>query len=231
MDRLGRSEKSSWGQIAMGRGQQAQVNRDATGLLNTETTNANAANPQAAYASLLANPGYTPAQKTAITGATEGGVGAAFGSAEEGAVNRAARTNNAAGLSANEDALARQRMITSGNLAAQNEAGFAGAARGDRNLALGGLGGLYGTNLGGANQTLGTKAGNARTPGFWDTFGNSFANAAGGLFLPGQPGAGSYGWNWPKFEFARLRLAFWEPGRSPPKVFVYLCSFKVGEDF
>lgn len=135
---------------------------------------------------MLANPGYTPAQKTAITGATEGGVGAAFGSAEEGAVNRAGRTGNTAGLTSNEDALARERMVTSGNLAAHNEAGFADAARQDRNFALTGKSGQYSTNLQGANATLGTLGHNAQTPGFWDNFGNAFAGAAGTLLGGGK---------------------------------------------
>jgi hypothetical protein len=136
------------------------------------------------YQSILANPGYTPAQQNAITGATEGGIGAAFGSASEGAANRAARTNNTAGLTANEDALARQRMITSGNLAAQNQTNFANNAEQQRQMALGGIGQLFGQNLSGANQTLGTQAGNARTPGFWDTLGSSFAGALGKGLIP-----------------------------------------------
>lgn len=148
-------------------------------MLGTENANAAAANPTAAYQSLLANPGYTEAQKNAITNATEGGIGAAFGSANQGAANTAARTNNTAGLTSSEDALARQRMITSGNLAAQNETGFANASRADRNTALGGLGGIFGTSTGAGNATLGTLAGNAKTPGFWDQFGNSLAGSLG----------------------------------------------------
>jgi hypothetical protein len=59
-------------------------------------------------------------------------------------------------------------MATSGNLAAKNEAGFTQAERADRNLALAGKAGVYGTSLSGANSTLGTQAHNAQTPGFWD---------------------------------------------------------------
>jgi hypothetical protein len=169
----------------MGRSQQANVDKESRGLFNTETGNANAANPLGDYNSLLANPGLTPAQKDAQTRATEGGIGAAFGSEMEGGANRAARTNNAAGLTANEDALARQRMITSGNLSAQNEAGFTAAERADRNLALAGKSGLYGTNLSGANATLGHQASNAQTPGFWDTLGSSFAKTLGQDLVPG----------------------------------------------
>lgn len=172
----------------MGRAQQQQVNTESKNLFNTETGQATAANPLSDYNSLLAHPGLTPAQKSAQTNATEGGVGAAFGSEAEGAANRAARTNNAAGLTANQDALARQRMITSGNLEAQNEAGFTEAERADRNMALAGKGGLYSTNLGGANTTLGHQASNAAQPGFWDTLGGAFAGglgkSLGGWFAP-----------------------------------------------
>lgn len=170
----------------MSRGQQAQVNREAVDLLNQENARAtqgfNTLMP--AYQGLLANPGYTPAQQGAITNSTLGGVGAAFGNAEQGAVNRAARTNNTAGLTSTEDALARQRMITSGNLAAENEANFADAARADRNTALSGIGSLFGANSGAANQTLGTQANNAKTPGFWDTFGQALAGSLGKALVP-----------------------------------------------
>lgn len=169
----------------MGRAQQQQVNTEAGNLFNTTTGQLPLVNPGANYQSLLANPGYTQPQQTAITGATEGGIGAAFGSSEEGAANRAARTNNAAGLTSTQDALARQRMITSGNLAAQNQENFANAARADRNTALSGLSGLYSANLGGANAALGTQAKNAETPGFWDTFGNAFAKTLGQDIIPG----------------------------------------------
>lgn len=168
----------------MGRAQQQQVNTEAKNLLGTEETNATAANPQAGYAGMLANPGYSAADKNSIINATEGGVGAAFGASEEGAANRAARMNNTAGLTSTQDALARQRMITSGNLAAQNETNFANAARADRNTALAGESGLYSTNLGGANTTLGHQAKNAQTPGFWDQFGNALASGLGKGLIP-----------------------------------------------
>lgn len=174
-------------------------------MLNTENANAATAGSQAlsGYGAIAANPGYTPAQQTAITNATEGGIGAAFGSANQGAVNAAARTNNTAGLTSTEDALARQRMITSGNLAAQNQETFANNAQQQRLAALGGLGGLFGTSTNAGNATLGTLAGNARTPSFWDQFGNSLAGGLGGdvakfftptaMFGSGTGGGGSNG--------------------------------------
>ncbi len=156
----------------MGRGQQAQVNTEAKNMLGTENANAATAGGAAlsGYQAQQANPGYTAPEKTAITGATEGGLGAAFGSAAEGASNTAARTNNAAGLTSQQDALARQRMITSGNLGAQNETNFANARISGTNTANAGLGGIFGTSTGAANQTLGTQAKNAETPNFWDQY-------------------------------------------------------------
>lgn len=168
-------------------------------MLGTENANAKTTG-DAATAGYLAeqkNPGYTPGEKTSITGATEGGLGAAFGNAMEGASNTAARTNNAAGLAGQQDALARQRMITSGNLGAQNETNFANARIAGTNTANAGLGGLYGTNVSGANATLGHQAANAQTPGFWDTFGNTFASGLAKAVTPWSGaafgGGGGYG--------------------------------------
>lgn len=171
----------------MSRSQQAQVQQNAQGMLTNENANANSAINTAlpGYQAIAANPGYTPAQQTAITNATLGGIGAAFGNANQGAVNQAARTNNTAGLTSTEDALARQRMQTSAQAGAQNQETFANNAQQQRLAALGGLGGLYGQTLSGANSTLGTEAGNSKTPGFWDTFGNAFAGALGKGLVPG----------------------------------------------
>src|SRR5882724_3881327 len=111
----------------MGRSEQKDVNNESKSLLGTENSSAAQAKSllMPGYTDMLKNPGYTPGQENSITNATEGGVGAAFGNAEQGAVNTAARTNNTAGLTSTEDALARQRMVTSGNLAATNETNFA----------------------------------------------------------------------------------------------------------
>lgn len=167
----------------MSRAQQGKVDTEATQQFGTNSANA-AKTGNAATAGFMAeqaNPGYTAPEKTAITGATEGGLGAAFGAAGEGAANRAARTNNAAGLTSSMDALARQRMITSGNLGAQNETNFANARIAGSNNANAGLAGLYGTNLGATNNTLGIQADNAKTPGFWDQFGNALAGSLGSI--------------------------------------------------
>jgi hypothetical protein len=150
-------------------------------MIGNETANAKVTGDAATsgYLAQQASPGYTAGEKTAITGATEGGIGAAFGNAMEGASNTAARTNNAAGLGAQQDALARQRMITSGNLGAANEGRFADARISGANTANAGLGGLYGTNVGGANATLGHQQQNAAQPGFWDQLLNTTIQAGG----------------------------------------------------
>lgn len=170
----------------MSRSQQSQQLALGNQMVGTENANAASAVGTAmpAYQNIVKNPGYTDPQKTAITGATEGGVGAAFGSEMEGAANRAARTNNSAGLTSTQDALARQRMITSGNLGAQNETNFANNAQGQQQMALQGLGGIFGQSTGAANSTMGVNAGNARTPGFWDQFGNTVAGGLGKAVVP-----------------------------------------------
>jgi hypothetical protein len=181
----------------MSRAQSTQVFNQATGNSKQDTANA-----QSLYGTLvpsltgqLQNPGYTPAQQNAITGATEGGIGAAFGSASEGAANRAARTNNAAGLAGQEDALARQRMITSGNLGAQNQETFANTALSEKARAQAGLGQLFGENLNASNAALGEgNQASTANKSFWDQFGGAFASGLGGglgkLATPVNPYAG-----------------------------------------
>jgi hypothetical protein len=180
----------------MSRAQSTNISNTASGNSATDQGNA-----QSAYSTLmpsltgqLAAPGYTDPQKTAITGATEGGVGAAFGSASEGAANRAARTNNAAGLGGEQDALARQRMITSGNLGAQNQTNFANNAQQQKGAAQAGIGQLFGTNLSAANNALGTAAtASAAAPSFWDQFGAATAKSLGTFGGSGNVGNTSVG--------------------------------------
>lgn len=170
----------------MGKGQQAQVSDEAQNQFNNATAQSKAVSSllMPAYQTQLQNPGYTDAQKTAITGATEGGIGAAFGSAAEGAANRAARTNNQAGLTSSMDELARERMRTSGALGAQNETAFANNAQGQTAQAESGLSGLFGQNNAQANTGLGIQSQNAQTPGFWQQFGSSVANNLGKAVVP-----------------------------------------------
>jgi hypothetical protein len=175
----------------MSRAQSTQVFNTATGNAATDQANAQKTGNAATsgYLGEQATPGYTPAEQTAITGATEGGLGAAFGSSAEGAANRAARTNNAAGLGAEQDALARQRMITSGNLGAQNATNFANARISGSQNANAGLAGLYGQNLGATTGQLGAaNTASAANQSFFDTFGNSLAKSLG--TIGGSVGSG-----------------------------------------
>ena len=157
----------------MSRGQASAVNTQGTNLLNTENANSSTAlnSVLPAYQAQLANPGYTPAQQNAITQNSLGGIGAAFGAANQNATNTAARTGNAADLTSQQDALARERMQAVGSQEAQNQNTFTNAARADRNAAQGGLSGIFRTSQGGANSTLGTLSGNANAgnnKSFWD---------------------------------------------------------------
>ena len=147
------------------------------------------------YQAMYANPGYTAAQQSAITNSTEQGVGAAAGAASQQAANAAARSGNSAGLTSNLDALARQRMITSGNLAANNQVTFANDAQKQQEQALQGMQGLYGTATGGVNSTLGILNNSANQPNaFSQALGSSVGKSLGtfgGSF--GGGGAPSFG--------------------------------------
>src|SRR5208283_706973 len=165
----------------MSRAQQNQQLQTGNTMVANENQNAATAlnSVMPSYQQQLQSPGYTAAQQSAITNATTQGVGAAFGNAAETGANTAARTNNSAGLTANQDALARQRMITSGNLGAQNQVTFANDAQKQQAAAQAGLGNIFGTSTNAANATMGVNAKNAATPSFWDEFGNSLAGSLG----------------------------------------------------
>jgi len=197
----------------MGRGgNQQQVQNQGNTMLanNSATAQQNQAEAQGAYGflmpayqSMYSNPGYTPAQKDAITRASEGGTGAAFGAAAQDATNTAARTNNAAGLTSNMDALARTRMQTAGAQTAQNETNFANNAQKQQSQALAGIGSLYtgatGAGLGytgQANNTLGTLQKNAaaqKQGGFWNSFLNGLGSSLGNLNFSAGGGGGASG--------------------------------------
>ena len=170
----------------MSRGQASAVNKEGTNLLNTETGNATTAlnSVLPSYQGQLANPGYTPAQQNAITQNSLGGIGAAFGAANQNATNTAARTGNAADLTSQQDALARERMQTVGSQEAANQTNFATDAQKQQQAAQSGLQGIFGTSQGGANSTLSTLSGNANSPqnkGFWDTLWGNVQQGAGAI--------------------------------------------------
>ena len=177
----------------MGRGAQTQTmqmtdqqlaNQNATNqaLYNQGQSLSNTA--AGGYQYLLANPGYTPAQQSAITNQSMGALSSAFGALAQSAANRMARTRNSAGYSALLDDLARQQGQQTASLAQQNQFCFANQAKQDQLAALQGLSGLYGVNssllgrtLGIPGQLLGTRTQLANAPGF----GSTFAQALGGF--------------------------------------------------
>lgn len=211
----------------MGRSQQAQVRQQGNSLIGNENANANTNQTEAqnsfnaansGFQNLYNNPGYDAATKSAITNATEGGIGAASGAAQQLAANRAARTRNSAGLASSEDELARQRMQTSATVGAQNQITEADAARADKLKSLQGMAGLYGQATGAglgytdaSNRTLSTLNDSANQK---NAFNNAFQTAAGtslgtfGFSTPMGGGTGSsgcwvaaelFGWNSPEF--------------------------------
>jgi predicted alpha/beta hydrolase len=125
------------------------------------------------YQNLLANPGYSQAQQSAITNLSQSALGSSFDALAQNAANRVARTKNSAGYGALIDSLARAQGQDSANLAQQNQLAFGNAARSDTQSALAGLSGLYGTNsnllgraIGVPAQLLDSSARNAANSGF-----------------------------------------------------------------
>src|SRR5260370_36589157 len=140
------------------------------------------------YQSLLANPGYAPAQQSAINNQSMGALSSAFGALAQSAANRMARTRNSAGYGDLLDELAREQGRQTASLAQQNQFGFANQAKQDQFAALQGLSGLYGVNSSLLGRTLGipgdlvnTRTALANAPGF----GTSFAQALGGFLCAG----------------------------------------------
>jgi hypothetical protein len=142
---------------------------------NSESLGSSAA---AGYQNLLAHPGYTDAEKSAITNLSQSALSSAFNALAQNAANRVVRTRNSAGYGELLDSLARQQGQQQANLAQQNQLAFGNAARSDSLSALGGLSGLYGTDssllgraLGIPAQLLGASARNAQASGFKFGFG------------------------------------------------------------
>jgi hypothetical protein len=141
------------------------------------------------YQSILANPGLSPADQSAITNNSQGALASAFDSLQQAAQNRAARTNNSAGFADLADELARQKGIASGNLAAQNQLNFSNTAFNRQMAALQGLSGLYGMDTNLLGRTLGipaellnTAANNSRNqPGFFTSLGSALGGTLGAL--------------------------------------------------
>lgn len=151
----------------MGRGAQSQTRQ----MIDQQLAQQNAFNNQlfstgqalgtqaaAGYQNLLANPGYTGAEKSAITNLSQSALSSAFNALAQNAANRAARTRNSAGYGELIDDLARRQGQQQANLAQQNQITFANAAHSDILSALSGLSGLYGTDTSLLGRAIGIPA-------------------------------------------------------------------------
>jgi len=139
------------------------------------------------YQNLLANPGYTDAQKSGISNLSQSALSSALNALAQNASTRAARTRNSAGYGELIDSLARTQGQDQANLAQQNQLAFGNAARSDTLSALGGLSGLYGTDSALLGRTLGIPA---------QLLDASARNAQGSGFRLGLgPGGLSFGFN------------------------------------
>lgn len=128
---------------------QTQAAKTATNLA-TNTTAPSVASDRStllpAYQSILANPGYSSADKSAMRLSTLGGLGASFDSASDAASNRLARTRNSAGFGETLDELARERGRQTSTAEAGLESKFADTALSERDKALSGISNLYGVD-------------------------------------------------------------------------------------
>ncbi len=171
--------------------QLAQTNALNQQLLGQQQSLGNMVTPQ--YQALLNNPGYSSADKAAITGQSQGALASAFDSLQQAAANRVARTGNAAGFSELTDDLARQKAQQEAGLAQQNQLNFSNTAYQRQLAALQGLSGLYGVDtnllgrtLGIPSELLNVRANASRPSGFFSTLGGSLGSSLGaipGLFL------------------------------------------------
>jgi hypothetical protein len=124
----------------MGRGAQAQTQQ----MIDQQLSQQNAMNQQlyssgqalgsqaaAGYQNLIANPGYTPAEQSAIANLSQSALSSSFDALAQNASTRAARTRNSAGYGELIDSLARTQGQDQANLAQQNQIAFANAAKQD----------------------------------------------------------------------------------------------------
>jgi len=171
----------------MGRSAQAQTQQN----IDQQLSQQNAMNQQlsaatqglgsqaaAGYQNMLANPGYTQAEQSAITNTSQSALPSSFDALAQNAANRAAQTNNSAGYGALLDSLSQTQGQDQATLAQQNQIAFANAAQSNTLAALSGLSGLFGTDssllgkaIGVPAQLLDASARNAASSGFNIGFG------------------------------------------------------------
>lgn len=110
---------------------------------------------------VVANPGYTPAEQTAITGGALSGVAGSYDAAAANAANRVNKTNNSAGYSSLADTLARGKAQGMSKAAAGTAEDIANARMTNQQQGIGDLGGIYNTQLGATTNLL-----RSNTPNF-----------------------------------------------------------------
>ncbi|HXE30747.1 MAG TPA: hypothetical protein VN515_02975 [Terriglobales bacterium] len=120
------------------------------------------------------NPGYSDAEKQAMTQAATGSLAGAFGAARDRLQNQAARTGNSAGENATEEELGMQQGRANSQALGSLEGQFGNARIQGQQNAMGGLSNLYGSTTQGLDSAMntganlvGTQARVATTPGFW----------------------------------------------------------------
>src|ERR1700722_16154544 len=144
-----------------------------------------------AITSLLNSQGYTPAQQSAITQQSMGASNTAFDSLRQRAANRAAATNNSAGLGALTAQLGREQAQTDASQAQQNQIAFANQAKKDQLAGLNALSQTYGidTNLLGKAMGVPSELLSVRQR----ASGGSSTSGLGGLVGLGSSIAGLFG--------------------------------------
>ena len=166
--------------------QLAQTNALNQQLLGQQQSLGNQIIPQ--YQNVLNNPGYSAADKAAITGQSQGALASAFDALQQSAMNRMARTRNSAGFGELTDELAREKGREEAGVAQQNQINFSNTAFQRQLAALQGLSGLYGIDTNLLGRTLGipaellnTRANASRPSGFFTSLGSSLGATVGGI--------------------------------------------------
>ena len=141
--------------------------------------------------SLLNSQGYTPPQQSAITQQSMGAANTAFDALRQSAANRAAATNDTAGLNALDAQLGREQAQTLASTAQQNQVQFANRQLQEQLAGLSALGQTYGidTNLLGRAMGVPSELLGVRQR----ASSGSSLGSTGGLFGPGSSLADLFG--------------------------------------
>lgn len=189
----------------MSRAQESSIDTTATKNSGTDQSNAaasygNTENAIGDYTKNLAqftsgNPytkggEYDQTINTGLANASDAGANSLAGSLQ----SQALRTgqNSAASLATAKSGAQQNTRDLSSSLASADqarigsEAGYNQTALGASSVPINAQSSLYGTSLSGGNSALNTAADAAKTPGFWDEVGNSFAGDLGRLNVGNQ---------------------------------------------